>query len=82
VTRLVVRRNLYWNPTSVGEGVRDSSPVRGNPLFGNPVVGDFHLSIGSAAIGKGESLAKVTTDKDGKQRPIGSAYDIGAYEHE
>ena len=82
VTHLVVRRNLYWNPTSVGEGVRDSSPVKGNPLFGNPAAGDFHLATGSAAIGRGESLAKVTTDRDGKQRPIGSAYDMGAYEHE
>ncbi len=82
VTHLIVRRNLYWNPTSVGEGVRDSSPVMGNPRFGNPAIRDFHLAIGSAAIGKGESLAKVTTDRDGKQRPIGSAYDMGAYEHE
>lgn len=82
VTDLVVRRNLYWNPTSVGEGVRELSPVMGNPRFGNPAIRDFHLTMGSAAIGKGESLARVTTDKDGKQRPIGSAYDIGAYEHE
>jgi hypothetical protein len=82
VTHLIVRRNLYWNPTSAGEGIRDSSPVMGNPRFANPVIRDFHLAMGSAAIGKGESLTKVTTDKDGKQRPIGSAYDMGAYEHE
>ena len=81
-THLMVRKNLYWNPTSVGEGVRDSSPVMGNPHFANPAIRDFHLARGSAAIGKGESLAEVTTDKDGKQRPIGSAYDMGAYEHE
>jgi hypothetical protein len=81
VKHLTVRRNLYWDPTSVGETVRDSSPVMGSPRFGNSAVGDFHLTLGSAAIGKGESLAKVTTDKDGKQRPIGSAYDMGAYEH-
>jgi len=82
VKHLIVRKNLYWDATFVGEGVRDSSPVMGNPRFGNPAIRDFRLSIGSAAIGKGESLAKVTTDKDGKQRPIGSAYDMGAYEHE
>jgi hypothetical protein len=81
-THLIVRKNLYWNPTSVGEGVGDSSPVMGNPRFSNPAVRDFHLAVGSAAIGKGESLAKVPTDRDGKQRPIGSACDIGAYEHE
>jgi hypothetical protein len=82
VTNLVVRKNLYWSPTSVGSGINDSSPVMGNPRFGNPALRDFHLAMGSAAIGKGESLAKVSTDKDGKQRPVGSAYDIGAYEHE
>jgi hypothetical protein len=63
VTNLVVRKNLYWNPTSVGSGVNDFSPVMGNPLFANAAAGDFHLTDGSAAIGKGESLAKVTDDK-------------------
>ena len=82
VNHLIVRKNLYWNPTFVGEGIRDSSPVLGNPRFANPAIRDFRLAMGSTAIGKGESLAKVTSDKDGKQRPIGSAYDIGAYEHE
>jgi len=82
VTRLTVRRNLYWDPASVGEGIRDSSPVVGNPRFANSAILDFRLAMGSAAIGKGESLVKVTSDKSGKQRPIGSAYDIGAYEHE
>ncbi len=82
VRHLIVRKNLYWDPTSVGEGVRDSSPVIGNPRFGNSAAGNFHLAMGSAAIGKGEPLSKVTTDKDGKQRPIQSAYDMGAYEHE
>jgi parallel beta-helix repeat protein len=82
LTHLIVRKNLYWNPTSVGEGVRDSSPVMGNPRFANPAILDFHLAMGSAAIRKGESLSKVTTDRDGKQRTIGSACDMGAYEHE
>ncbi len=81
VTHLVVRRNLYWGPASVGSGVNDSSPVVGNPLFENAVAGDFRLTDGSVAIDKGESLAKVTNDRDGKKRPIGSAYDIGAYEY-
>jgi hypothetical protein len=81
VTNLIVRKNLYWRPTSGGLGMKDSSPVMGNPLYENAVSGDFHLIRGSAAIDKGESLARVTTDKDGKQRPVGSAYDIGAYEY-
>jgi serralysin len=82
VRELVLKRNLYWAPTSVGPGVSDSSPVMGNPRFRNPAMGDFHLAKGSAAIGKGESLGQVTADKDGKQRPVGSSCDMGAYEHE
>lgn len=82
VKHVTVRKNLYWDPTSFGEGVHDSSPVMGNPRFRNAAVGDFRPTMGSAAIGKGESLAKVATDRNGKQRPIGSACDIGAYEHE
>jgi hypothetical protein len=82
VRGLIVKKNLYWAPVSVGSGVNDSSPVLGNPRFTDPAMRDFRLAMGSAAIGKGESLAQVTADKDGKQRPVGSAYDIGAYEHE
>ena len=81
LTHLVVRKNLYWNPTSVGSGVNDSSPVMGNPLFQNPVAGNFHLIDGSAAIGKGEALTNVITDKDGTPRAVGSSCDIGAYEY-
>ena len=82
VSHLVVRKNLYWNPTSVGAGVHDSSPVMGNPRFANSAIRDFRLAMGSAAIGKGEPLGKVTTDREGRQRLLGSACDIGAYEHE
>jgi parallel beta-helix repeat protein len=81
VTNLVLKKNLFWNPASVGSGVNDLSPVMGNPRFANPAIRDFHLAMGSAAIGKGESLARVTTDKDGKPRPFGSGCDIGAYQY-
>ena len=81
VTNLVVRKNLYWNPTSVGSGLNDLSPVMGNPLFADASAGNFHLKDGSAAIDKGESLTKVIADRNGNPRPIGSAYDIGAYEY-
>lgn len=81
VTNLVVKKNLFWNPASVGSGVNDLSPVMGDPRFANPAIRDFRLAIGSAAIGKGESLARVTTDKDGRPRPFGSGCDIGAYQY-
>jgi hypothetical protein len=81
-TRLLVRRNLYWDPASVGEDVRDSSPVTGSPRFGNPAIRNFYPAIGSAAIGRGEPLVRVPADKDGRQRPAAAAYDIGAYQYE
>jgi len=42
--------------------------------------GDFHLQAGSPAIDAGQSLPQVTVDFDGRARPLGAPYDIGAYE--
>jgi hypothetical protein len=53
----------------------------GDPLFVNTTTKDFHLRSGSPAINTGANLAgKVTKDFDGATRPVGPAYDIGAYE--
>ncbi len=50
-------------------------------LFVNPSENDYHLQKESPAIDKGETLANVPHDLDGVSRPIGSGYDIGAYEY-
>lgn len=42
--------------------------------------GDFSLDTGSAAIDAGEALTHVRVDFDGVSRPVGSDYDIGAFE--
>jgi hypothetical protein len=49
-------------------------------LVVNPANGDYHLSSTSPAINKGTSLDAPAIDLDRKPRPIGSAFDIGAYE--
>ena len=49
-------------------------------LFENPSVGDYHLKQGSPALDMGETLADVPTDLEGTPRPVGPAYDAGAYE--
>jgi parallel beta-helix repeat protein len=49
-------------------------------LFVNASAADYHLTPGSPAIDKGISLDDVPTDLEGKPRPSGIAYDIGAYE--
>lgn len=41
---------------------------------------DFTLKSGSPAIDAGIAVNEVTADKTGKARPLGSAYDVGAYE--
>ncbi len=52
-----------------------------NELFVNPAAHDYRLKDGSPAINAGTTLADVPTDLDGNPRPIGAAYDIGAYEY-
>jgi hypothetical protein len=49
-------------------------------LFVNASADDYHLSATSPAIDRGQTLAIVTTDKEGNARPEGAASDIGCYE--
>lgn len=47
----------------------------------NASAGNFHLVKGSPAINAGAAVAGVvTTDKDRASRPVGGAWDVGAYE--
>ncbi len=41
---------------------------------------DYHPRDGSPLLDAGETLAEVPTDLEGTPRPVGPAYDIGAYE--
>jgi hypothetical protein len=50
-----------------------------NPAFVAPQLGDYHLNLGSAAIDTGVADG-ITIDLDGRPRPIGRGYDLGAYE--
>ena len=75
-----LKNNLYWPKPPKLYNISDSSSRTGKPLFINPGSQDFHLQSGSAAIDKGLALTDVPNDKDGIRRPVGSAYDIGAYE--
>jgi hypothetical protein len=51
-------------------------------LFVNPIAfgGDYHLRLTSPAINAGTSMFAPALDLDGRARPIGAAFDIGAYE--
>jgi hypothetical protein len=51
----------------------------GNPDFGAPSEGDYHIGNLSAALDAGAAVG-IGVDIDGEQRPRGSGYDIGADE--
>jgi hypothetical protein len=57
-----------------------ANSIGDNPLFQDLVANDFHLSTESPAMDIGTVLLGVTTDIEGKARPQGSGYDLGAYE--
>jgi hypothetical protein len=58
-----------------------NNSVVGDPLFANAPGGDFHLQGGSPAIDVGSSIDAPADDYDGRPRPQGAGYDMGAFEY-
>jgi hypothetical protein len=55
--------------------------IASDPLFVNPIFGDFHLQSNSPCINSGNNASVSTTrDFDGNPRIVGGTVDIGAYE--
>lgn len=70
--------NLFYGATN---GLTPSATtILTDPLFIDPLGGNFRLQARSLAIDKGASIAAGSTDLDGKSRPQGKGWDIGAYE--
>ena len=78
----IVYLNTGTNITNSGSGTTQTTNLAGtNPLFVNPSAFDFHLQLGSPAIGAGTNLSSIfTTDKDGVLRLSTGAWNIGAYQ--
>ncbi|MDO8725005.1 MAG: carbohydrate-binding protein [Candidatus Methanoperedens sp.] len=87
-TNVILRNNIVYSnrnyqvQNSTGSGTTiDNNLIDVNPLFVDPSAEDFHLKTGSNGIDKGSSTNAPTVDFDGKLRPSGAGYDIGAYEY-
>lgn len=82
-TGVVVRNNIAYGNTDfqlyTNVGVSDYN-LTTDPRFVSAGA-DFRLAAGSPAIDAGSSLGAPSTDLDGRSRPRGAAFDIGAYEY-
>lgn len=85
--------NSYANNDVMGNSDGGFSLLNGNVATGTLTVdphfvnwqgsgnGDYHLQVGSPAIGAGTSLGAASTDFDGNARPQQHGFDIGPYEY-
>jgi hypothetical protein len=87
-TNTIVRNNIVYqtgNGVDIGDDgsgtIQDHNLTNVDPLFVNAAAHDFHLKAGSPAIDAGVALSDVPSDISGKVRPVGAAYDLGAYEY-
>ena len=64
-----------------GNLITSNNLINANPLFANPVAGDYHILYGSPCINVGSpDYAGGDKDVDGEPRPSGSRVDMGADE--
>lgn len=79
---VLVSNNGYYPGAPVLLDASDRSAVTGAIGYVNAAGLDWHLTAGSAAIDRGVTLPAVPKDYDGRTRPRGAAYDLGAFEYE
>ena len=81
---IVYSNNLHFGGNSTA--IAGTNLVKGDPLFTDAANNDFRLQQESPAIDKGiDSLTGVAApviDFDGNTRPLGTGFDIGAFEYE
>lgn len=78
----VLERNLiYVYKGASGNSRKGTNPIEADPLFVNQAANDFHLKSGSPAINAANTAYVATKDFDGKSRPSGGGYDVGAFEY-
>lgn len=84
---IVTNNIVYQNSGGSIIDTGNSAPIKSNnlenidPKFVNAGGLDFHLQSTSPAINAGATISEVPYDIQGVTRPMGVAYDIGAYEY-
>ncbi len=73
-------RNLLVLSSRPAEAARTSNMTVTERVFVDATHHDYRLVAGAPAIDAGVLLPAVTLDRNGVRRPVGAAYDIGAYE--
>jgi hypothetical protein len=73
-------RNLLVLGSRPREAAGTSNMAVTERVFVDATHHDYRLAAGAPAIDAGVSLSAVTLDRHGVARPVGVAYDIGAYE--
>jgi len=66
--------------SNINGGYNGEGNINFDPLFVDQNNHDFHLTSDSPCIDSGTDDGAPTTDLDNKPRPVGSGYDMGAYE--
>jgi hypothetical protein len=72
--------DLYFgNSLPSGNGITTNNPITADPQFLNLANQDFRLREGSPAVDAGVAV-DLASDYNGLSRPMGSSYDLGAFE--
>jgi nitrous oxidase accessory protein NosD len=79
---VTIDHNLINGYRGYGKEDRGTESGEGDPRFVEAGRGDFHLREGSAAIDLGSPEGAPEMDLDGRSRPQGKGFDVGAYEYE
>ncbi len=78
---LLFENALFVAATVPAEAAAEPSNMAADAsFFVERAANDFHLAPDAPAIDAGKAISEVDTDRDGRTRPSGSAYDVGAYE--
>jgi hypothetical protein len=82
---ITVSNNITMGSAMTDVGTPSGMTLAANQLGTDALLvnapADMHLRAGSPAINAGLSLPQVTVDFDGRLRPLGAPYEIGAYEY-